>query len=259
MVLWSLILTTSAEERKGFFKISSFVYQRILAGTLSQPSPLCEPHSRPRKHATPVLLGAEKFISIDNIPERLLMAEEAGAETLNFQNDDERNLFDQFKDKTGGRGPDACVDTVGMEAHGTSPGEIYDWAKMGLQLATDRPNVLRQAIQACRKGGVVSVPGVYMGLLDKIPYGAFFAKGLSMHTGQTHVQKFLSPLMGTIAQGKIDPSFVITHRLTLDEAPDAYETFKHKKDGCIKVVLKPWEENPDGKIRDYAEKVRGIS
>ena len=204
------------------------------------------------------LLGAERVISIDNIPERLLMAQEAGAETINFQNDDERNLFAQLKDKTSGRGPDACVDAVGMEAHGTSPGELYDWVKMGLRLATDRPNVLRQAIQACRKGGVVSVPGVYAGLLDKIPYGAFFGKGLSMHAGQTHVQKFLPPLMETIAQGKIDPSFVITHRLTLDEAPDAYETFKHKKDGCIKVVLKPWEEKPDGKIRAYDDKVEAL-
>ena len=205
------------------------------------------------------LMGAGKVISIDNIPERLLMASEAGAETINFQEDNEENLFDQLKDMTQGRGPDACMDAVGMEAHGTSPGEIYDWVKMGLRLATDRPNVLRQAIQACRKGGVVSVPGVYAGFLDKIPFGALFGKGLSLHAGQTHVQKFLPPLLETIAEGKIDPSFVITHRLTLDEAPDAYETFKHKKDGCIKVVLKPWEEKPDGKIRDYDDKVENQS
>ena len=138
-----------------------------------------------------------------------------------------------------------------MEAHGTSPGEIYDWIKMGLRMATDRPNVFRQAIQACRKGGSVSVPGVYAGFLDKIPFGAAFSKGLTIKCGQTHMHRYMQPLLKLIVGGKIDPSFVITHRLPLGSAPDAYEVFKHKKDNCIKVVLKPWEEVTDGKIRTF--------
>ncbi|HVF10531.1 MAG TPA: hypothetical protein VNA16_07000, partial [Abditibacteriaceae bacterium] len=149
------------------------------------------------------------------------------------------NLFDKLKALTGGRGPDACIDAVGMEAHGTAPGMLYDWTKQALRLATDRPNVLRQAIQACRKGGTISVPGVYGGFLDKIPFGAAFAKGLTFKMGQTHVHKYLQPLLELVQNGAIDPAFVITHRLPLDEAPQAYETFKHKEDKCIKVVLKP--------------------
>jgi threonine dehydrogenase-like Zn-dependent dehydrogenase len=183
------------------------------------------------------------------------MAREGGAETINFQSDDDlgdRNLFDQLKDMTEGRGPDACVDAVGMEAHGTSPGEIYDWIKMGLRMATDRPNVFRQAIQACRKGGNVSVPGVYAGFLDKIPFGAAMNKALTIKTGQTHVQQFNPELLGLIEQGKIDPSFVTTHELPLDAGPDGYETFKNKYDGCIKVVLKPWETQTRGKVKTFA-------
>jgi threonine dehydrogenase-like Zn-dependent dehydrogenase len=198
------------------------------------------------------LLGAERVIVIDNIPERLAMAREAGAEVVDFQNtDDDKNLFDQLKSMTQGHGPDSCMDAVGMEAHGTSPGEIYDWIKMGLRMATDRPNVLRQSIQACRKGGTVSVPGVYAGFLDKIPFGAAFNKGLTFKMGQTHVQKYMPRLLEHIEKGDIDPSFVITHRLPLDAAPSAYETFKNKKDGCIKVVLKPWESETDGKVREF--------
>jgi threonine dehydrogenase-like Zn-dependent dehydrogenase len=197
------------------------------------------------------LLGAGKVICIENISERIEMARASGATVINFEADNDKNLFDQLKDLTQGRGPDSCIDAVGMEAHGTSPGEIYDWIKMGLRLSTDRPNVFRQAIQACRKGGTVSVPGVYGGFLDKIPFGAAFNKGLTFKMGQTHVQRYLRPLMDRIEKGEIDPSFVITHRLTLDQAPEAYETFKHKQDGCIKVVLKPWEDSTAGKIRDY--------
>lgn len=194
------------------------------------------------------LLGAERVIVIDNIPERLQLAAEAGAETINFQEDDDRNLFDQLKDKTDGHGPHSCIDAVGMEAHGTSPGEIYDWIKMGLRLATDRPNVLRQAIQACRKGGTVSTPGVYAGFLDKIPFGAAFAKGLTFKMGQTHTQRYTRPLLSLIEEGKIDPSFVISHILPLDQGPEAYELFKHKRDGCTKVVLKPFDTQiPGGK------------
>jgi threonine dehydrogenase-like Zn-dependent dehydrogenase len=203
------------------------------------------------------LLGAGRVISIDNIPERLDMAREAGAETLNFQDDDDlndKNLLDQLKDMTGGHGPHACIDAVGMEAHGTSPGEIYDWIKMGLRLTADRPNVLRQAMQACRKGGTVSVPGVYSGFLDKIPFGAVMNKGLTIKTGQTHVQRYPRPLLDLIDQGKIDPSFVITHQLPLDAAPGAYETFKQHEDGCIKVVLKPWETQTAGKVKSFPTK-----
>jgi threonine dehydrogenase-like Zn-dependent dehydrogenase len=143
--------------------------------------------------------GAGRVIVIDNIPERLEMAAQAGAETINLQHDhedeegNEQNLFDQLKDMTEGRGPDSCMDAVGMEAHGTDPGMLYDWVKMGLRMATDRPNVLRQAIQACRKGGHVSVPGVYAGFLDKIPFGAFVNKGLTMKSGQTHLQRYTQP------------------------------------------------------------------
>jgi threonine dehydrogenase-like Zn-dependent dehydrogenase len=208
------------------------------------------------------LMGAGKVISIDNIPERLEMARKAGAETIDFQHDEkdidgnEANLFDQLKSMTNGRGPDSCMDAVGMEAHGTDPGMIYDWIKMGLRMATDRPNVLRQAIQACRKGGHVSVPGVYAGFLDKIPFGAAMAKGLTIKTGQTHVQRYTQPLLQMISDGKIDPSFVITHELPLSSAPEAYETFKQKEDGCIKVVLKPWETETAGKVKSMNHELK---
>lgn len=198
------------------------------------------------------ILGAGRVIVIDNTEERLEMARKGGAETINFQADDDQNLFDQLKDLTDGHGPHSCIDAVGMEAHGTDPGMIYDWIKMGLRMATDRPNVLRQALQACRKGGTVSVPGVYAGFLDKIPFGALFNKGLTLKAGQTHVQKYTQPLLDLIDSGKIDPSFVITHELPLSSAPEAYETFKQKEDGCIKVVLKPWETQTAGKIQDFA-------
>jgi threonine dehydrogenase-like Zn-dependent dehydrogenase len=140
---------------------------------------------------------------------------------------------------TGGMGPDACIDAVGLEAHGTTPGAIYDRVKAAAYLATDRPNVLRQAIQACRKGGTLSIPGVYGGLLDKIPFGAAFSKGLTFRMGQTHVHRYMRPLLERIRRGEIDPTFIITHRLRLDQAPWAYRTFRDKEDGCIKVVLKP--------------------
>ena len=183
------------------------------------------------------LLGASQVIGIDNVAERLEKAErDCGAIPINFGDED---LADKLKDLTAGRGPDACIDAVGLEAHGTGPGELYDWAKTGMRLATDRPNVLRQCIQYCRKGGTVSIPGVYGGLLDKIPFGAAFAKGLTFKMGQTHVHKYLAPLLERVERGDIDPTFVITHRLPLDQAPAAYETFKNKKDNCIKVVLTP--------------------
>ncbi|HVF51677.1 MAG TPA: zinc-dependent alcohol dehydrogenase [Pyrinomonadaceae bacterium] len=184
------------------------------------------------------MLGAARVIAIDRVPERLLMAERDGkAETLNF---DDEDIFEKLKEMTGGRGPDACIDAVGMEAHGGgSIGAVYDRVKSAMFMATDRPHALRQAINACRKGGTVSIPGVYGGYLDKVPFGAAFNKGLTLKMGQTHVQRYLRPLLERVERGEIDPSFVITHRLKLDDAADAYYTFRDKQDECIKVVLKP--------------------
>lgn len=183
------------------------------------------------------LLGAERVIAIDRVPERLRMARtESGADVLNYG---EVDVFEALKEKTAGRGPDACVDAVGMEAHGFGLAGLYDSAKQAVQMQTDRPTALRQAIQACGKGGTVSIPGVYGGVLDKLNLGAAFGKGLTFKMGQTHVQKYLPQLMEHVQEGDIDPSFPITHRLKLNEAPEAYETFKHKQDGCIKVVLEP--------------------
>jgi threonine dehydrogenase-like Zn-dependent dehydrogenase len=183
------------------------------------------------------LLGAERVIAIDTVPERLEMAgRQPGVITIDFERED---VFDRIKALTGGRGPDSCIDAVGLEAHGATPDAFYDRAKVAMYMATDRPNALRQAIHACRKGGTVSIPGVYGGLLDKVPFGAAFAKGLTFKMGQTHVMKYLRPLLARIERGDIDPSFVITHRVSLDDAPAMYRTFRDKRDGCIKVVMKP--------------------
>lgn len=186
------------------------------------------------------MLGAERVIAIDRYPERLKMARAAGAEIINYEEVDD--LLDELKWMTSGRGPDACVDAVGMEAHGVGLAAAYDYSKQQLKVAFDRPIVLRQMMQACRKGGVVSIPGVYGGFLDKIPFGAAFGKGLIFKMGQTHMHRYMQPLLQRVQNGEIDPSFVITHRLTLDEAPDAYKTFRDKQDQCIKVVLDPWRE-----------------
>jgi threonine dehydrogenase-like Zn-dependent dehydrogenase len=177
------------------------------------------------------ILGAHKIIAIDNNPVRLLTAAQNGAIVLS--SDD--NVHKKLKDLTGGRGPDACVDCVGMEAHGST----YDFVKQKLLLENDRAYVLRQAIRACRKGGVVSVPGVYSGFHDKMPFGAAFAKGLTIKTGQTHVQRYMPLLLQSIERGEIDPSFVITHRMPLEDAAKAYQLFAKKQDHCLKVVLKP--------------------
>ena len=186
------------------------------------------------------LLGAERVIAIDDVPERLTMAQTHGqAEVINFGVDD---VFDRLKSMTGGRGPDACIDAVGMEAHGATLDAYLDKVKTAAFLATDRPNALRQAIHACRKGGIVSIPGVYGGLLDNIPFGAAFQKGLTFRMGQTHVIKYMQPLLDRVERGEIDPSFVITHRLPLDDAPEGYKIFRDKKNKCIKVVLKPHGE-----------------
>jgi threonine dehydrogenase-like Zn-dependent dehydrogenase len=184
------------------------------------------------------MLGAGRVIAIDRVPERLHMAATHGkAETINFAQDD---VYDRLMEMTGGRGPDRCIDAVGMEAHaGGSVDAVLDKVKAAMYLGTDRPHVLREAILCCRKGGTLSIPGAYVGFLDKIPFGAAMNKGLSMKMGQTHVQRYYTRLLRMIEAGAIDPSFVITHRLTLDDGPEAYKTFRDKQDGCIKVVLTP--------------------
>lgn len=183
------------------------------------------------------MLGAEQVIAIDRIPERLKMAEEFGkAKVLNYT---EVDVGEALKEMTGGRGPDACIDAVGMEAHGTDFMGLFDQVKQAVRLESDRPTALREVIVACRKGGNVSVPGVYGGFIDKFPMGAAMNKGLTIKTGQTHVHKYLKPLLEHIQNGDIDPSFVITHQLPLEQAPKGYEIFKQKQENCIKVVLKP--------------------
>ena len=183
------------------------------------------------------MLGAGRVIAIDRFPERLRMArEEGGAQTINYEYSD---VYDTLMDMTGGRGPDACIDAVGMEAH--VPGIIgaYDRIKVGMMMETERPNALREAIMCCRKGTTLSVPGVYGGYGDKIPLGAVVNKALTLKSGQTHVQRYMQPLLKRIEDRDIDPSFVITHRVALDDVPAAYELFRDKQDDCIKVVLKP--------------------
>lgn len=184
------------------------------------------------------MLGAARVIAIDRVPERLEMARTHGkAETINFG---QESVYERLNDMTEGRGPDRCIDAVGVEAHGTGAVDaVLDTVKTAVKLGTDRAHVLREAIMCCRKGGTVSVPGVYVGLIDKLPFGAVMNKGLTIKTGQTHVQRYTGPLLKKIEGGEIDPSFIITHRLPLEAAPDAYKTFRDKEDGCIKVVLKP--------------------
>jgi threonine dehydrogenase-like Zn-dependent dehydrogenase len=183
------------------------------------------------------MLGAHQVIAIDRVPERLAMARESGAVAINFE---EESVLERLTELTGGRGPDKCIDAVGMEAHaGGAVDAVLDKAKASVMLATDRAHALREAIYACRPAGVVSVPGVYGGVLDKVPFGAAMNKGLTIRTGQTHVKRYADDLLKRIQEGQIDPTFVITHRLSLEEGPEAYKTFRDKKDGCIKVVLRP--------------------
>ena len=184
------------------------------------------------------MLGAGRVIAIDCVPERLDMARAAGAETLNF---DEVDVLEALRDMTGNQGPDACMDAVGMEASGHGLVFAMDKTKQMMRTSMDRPIVLRQAIIACKKGGTVSVPGVYASFIDKVPFGAYMNKGLTMKTGQTHMMRYMKPLLERIERGDIDPSFVISHVLSIDQAPEAYKTFRDKRDRCTKVVLKPWE------------------
>jgi threonine dehydrogenase-like Zn-dependent dehydrogenase len=186
------------------------------------------------------MLGAERVIAIDCVPERIEMARAGGAEIIRENEVDD--IVEALKQMTGGRGPDACIDCVGLEAHGHDLIAFVDRAKQAMRLTFDRPKVLRQTIQACRKGGTVSIPGVYGGFLDKMPFGAAFGKAITMKMGQTHMHKYLRPLLDRVQNGEIDPSFVITHRVALDDVPDAYRMFRDKEDRCIKVVLDPWAE-----------------
>ncbi len=184
------------------------------------------------------MLKAGRVIAIDRVPERLRMAETRGrAETINFA---ETDVYQRLQEMTKGRGPDRCIDSVGCEAHATgSVDAVLDKVKSTVMMTTDRAHVLRETIMCCRKGGTISVPGAYVGFPDKIPFGAFMNKGLTMKTGQTHMQRYMKPLLRKIEAGEIDPSFVITHRVKLEDAPKAYSTFRDKEDGCIKVVVKP--------------------
>jgi threonine dehydrogenase-like Zn-dependent dehydrogenase len=182
------------------------------------------------------LLGAEEVIAIDRVPERLQMAAQGGARTIRF---DEVNVLDELFELTGGRGPDACIDCVGMEAHGRTPDAVMDKAKQAMRLELDRAHVLRLAIHACGKGGTISVPGVYGGFIDKMPFGAIFEKGLQLRTGQTHTHRYMRPLLERIRRGEIDPSFIITHRGKLDDAPEFYELMAAHGDNFVKSFLRP--------------------
>lgn len=183
------------------------------------------------------LLGAGRVIAIDHVPERLEMARRLGrAEPLNAR---EGDIPERLDEMTSGRGPDRCIDAVGAEAHGVGASDVVDNVKAAVGLSTDRPHVLREAIMCCRKAGTVSIPGVYIGLLDKIPFGAAMNKGLTLKTGQTHTRRYMQPLFDLIRSGKLSPAEIITHRIGLDQAPEMYKTFNDKKDGCVKVVIKP--------------------
>lgn len=184
------------------------------------------------------LMGADRVIAIDRFPERLQMASDwSRAETLNYEQVD---IGEALKEMTAGRGPDACIDAVGMEAHGNGLVAAYDRVRQMMGMETDRPLVLREVMRHCRNGGTISVPGVYGGLIDKVPMGSVMNRALTLKTGQTHVQRYLQPLLERIRQGDFDPERVITHRVPLDAAAEAYRMFRDKQDACVKVVLKPW-------------------
>jgi threonine dehydrogenase-like Zn-dependent dehydrogenase len=183
------------------------------------------------------MLGAARVIAIDRVPERLLMAQQnSGAITINYEAAD---VYESLLEITGGLGPDSVIDAVGLEAHSPGVAGTYDRLKQAMMLQTDRPTALREAIRACRNGGTVSIAGVYGGFVDKVPMGSVMNRSLTIKTGQTHVQRYLRPLLERIVKGEIDPGFVITHRMKLDDAPQGYEIFRNKEHECIKVVLKP--------------------
>lgn len=190
--------------------------------------------------ASAFMLGAARVIAIDRLPERLEMARTLGAISVDYSEEDV-SVLTALKDLTGGVGPDSAIDAVGLEAHFGDMQGVYDTIKTMFMMETDRPGVLRQAIQAVRKGGTLSIPGVYGGLLDKVPFGAAFGKGISMRMGQTHMHKYMKPLLERIEKGQIDPSFLISHRITLDEAPEMYKVWRDKGERITKIVIDPWE------------------
>lgn len=191
--------------------------------------------------ASALLLGAGRVVAIDRFPERLAMAQSFGAVTVKYD-DEDVSVITALKDLTGGMGPDSCIDAVGLEAHFGDMQGAYDAIKTALMLETDRPGVLRQCIQAVRKGGTVSIPGVYGGMLDKVPFGAAFGKGITMKMGQTHMHKYMKPLLERIEKGQLDPSSIISHRITLDQAPEMYKVWRDKQDSVTKIVIDPWAE-----------------
>lgn len=190
-----------------------------------------------------LIMGAAQVIAIDHYPHRLELARKLGAKTVNYRN---TRVYEALMEMTGGIGPDAVIDAVGLESHGFAPDNLYDYAKQSLRLETDRSHVLREALYACRKGGRVSVPGVYGGFVDKFPVGAFVQKGLTMRTGQTHVQKYLPGLLEMIRDNRIDTTFLISHRMPLEKGPDAYRKFAFEQNETTKVVLKPGMEARNG-------------
>lgn len=191
--------------------------------------------------ASAFLLGAGRVIAIDRIPERLAIAREFGAVSVDYS-DEDVSVLTALKDLTGGFGPDSCIDAVGLESHFEDLQGVYDKVKTTLMMEQDRPGVLRQAIMGVRKGGTVSIPGVYGGFLDKVPFGAAFGKGITMKMGQTNMHNYMKPLFDRIQSGQIDPSRIISHRITLDEAPKMYEIWRDKKDNVTKIVIDPWAE-----------------
>ncbi|HET6895750.1 MAG TPA: zinc-dependent alcohol dehydrogenase [Candidatus Baltobacteraceae bacterium] len=201
------------------------------------------------------LLGAEEVIAIDRVPERLQMAADAGARTVHF---DEVNVLEALFEMTGGRGPDACIDCVGMEAHGRTPDAVLDKAKQAMRVELDRAHVLRLAIHACGKGGTLSIPGVYGGFIDKMPMGAIFEKGLQLRTGQTHTHRYMRPLLERIRRGDIDPSFIVTHHGTLDDAPRYYELMASHEDQFVKSFLRP-SAFTQGEVSRYSRGAQEMS
>lgn len=199
----------------------------------------CGPVGQLAIHCAKHLFHAEQVFAIDRQPERLQMAEKfSGATAINFE-DVNDNVVEELKSRTGGRGPDVCIDAVGMEALGHGVGAVVDYAKQMMRMESDRPNVLRQAILACRKGGTLSIPGVYGGLIDSLPFGMAFGKGLTFKMGQTTVQKYMPILLEKIIAGEIDPSFIITHHAGIDDAKEMYDVFRNRTDNCVKVVMRP--------------------
>lgn len=192
--------------------------------------------------ASAYMLGAANVIAIDRFPERLALARDYCGATVIDYSQDGMSIVEALRDLSHGIGPDRCIDAVGMEAHGTDVTEVYDKVKQALMLETDRPYVLRQAIQAVRKGGTLSIPGVYGGALDKVNFGAAFGKGVSMKMGQTNMHKYLQPLLKRVEEKQIDPSFLISHRIGMEQVPEMYKVWRDKSEAVTKIVIDPWQD-----------------